>query len=337
MVGDPQHIVVTGGAGYIGSLLTGVLLQRGYRVTVVDNLLFGGESLLGYWWNPHFRFVRADVSTLKSADLDALCGDADGVVHLAALVGFPACEAAGRRLVWRCNVKATERLYEAASRAGVRRFLFASTYSNYGWTPPEQPATEASPLYPQSLYAESKIEAERRLIDRSRLNAPVVIIFRLATLFGISPRTRFDLLVNQFVLEAVTERRLVVYEGSHRRSFVHVADVVGAVCLALGVAEAKVRGQIFNVGSEAANYTKEGILRLIKKHLPETEVHYKDVTVPGDMRDITVSFVKVRDTLGFVPRISIEQGIVEVRDALRQGLISGPFGARHRNADFIVP
>ena len=164
-----RTVLITGGAGYIGSLLTGVLLSRDYHVTVVDDLLFGGESLLGYWHHPNFRFIKGDVCNLevlqKALAVDDVAGGLpSAVVHLAAIVGFPACQAVGRQVAWRYNVEATQRVLEAAGAAGVERIVFASTYSNYGLSKDGQPVTEESPLHPQSLYAETKIAAEQYLL-----------------------------------------------------------------------------------------------------------------------------------------------------------------------------
>ena len=208
-----KTVLITGGAGYIGSLLTGILLNRGYRVTVVDYLLFGGGSLLGYWHHPNFRFVKGDVcdpAVLKQAL--AISHQPSAICHLAAIVGFPACQAVGRQVAWRYNVQATQRVFEAAEATGVERFVFASTYSNYGLWKDGHPVTEDSSLYPQSLYAETKIAAEQYLLEQAKGARCAPIIYRFATLFGISPRTRFDLIVNQFVLEALTKRKLIIYQ-----------------------------------------------------------------------------------------------------------------------------
>jgi len=337
-------VLVTGGAGYIGSLFTGVLLNQGYHVTVVDDLLFGGESLLGYWHHPNFQFMKGNVcdpdlfqvegSGLKVGNLEP--STFSGVVHLAAIVGFPACQAVGRQVAWRYNVEATQRVFEAADAAGVERVVFASTYSNYGLSKDGQPVTEDSPLYPQSLYAETKIAAEQYLLEQAKDARCAPIVYRFATLFGISPRTRFDLIINQFVLEALTKRKLVIYQRGYARSFVHVRDVCEAICLVLEAALEKVRGQVFNVGSDARNYTKDEIVELVRRHVEGTDVEYKDLTFGGDMRDIRVSFAKIRRVLRYEPRISVEEGICEVRDAIVNGLIKEPLDSRYRNAQFIV-
>lgn len=331
-----KHIVVTGGAGYIGSLLVGELLRSGYQVTVLDKLLFGGDSLVGYLAHPQFNFVKADVWEPRALREVLKTGPKpDAVVHLAAIVGFPACQAVGKAVAWRYNVEATQRVLEQAGELDVERFVFASTYSNYGQSPEGQLVTEESPLNPQSLYAETKIAAEEYLLSQKDVSvAP--LIFRFATLFGISPRTRFDLIINQFVLEAYTKRELLIYQRGYSRSFVHVRDIVAGILLGLLAPQDKIRGQIFNLGSETGNYRKDQIVEFIIKRLPEIAVRYKDLTFGGDMRDISVSFEKVRRVLGYETKLTVDDGVREVLHALQDGLIKDPQDPRFRNAQFIV-
>ena len=346
---------MTGGAGYIGSLLTGVLLQRGYHVAVVDDLLFGGESLLAYFSHPNFSFLKGDVcdravldqiregaiehrptTARYDAALATSSGRYDAVVHLAAIVGFPACQAVGKQVAWRYNVESVQRMFELAEETGADRFVFSSTYSNYGLSTDGAPVTEDSPLYPQSLYAETKIAAEQYLLDSARNSRCAPLLFRFATLFGVSPRTRFDLIVNQFVLEAMTHRELIIYQRGYSRSFVHVRDVVEGIARAIEAPTEKIRQQVFNLGSDKGNYTKDEIVALVQRHVDGLKITHKDLSFGGDMRDITVSFAKIKRELGFEPRISVEDGIREVRDALQLGLIKDAMVGRYRNANFIV-
>jgi nucleoside-diphosphate-sugar epimerase len=331
------HILVTGGAGYIGSLLTAELLRLGYQVTVLDTLLYSGESLLGFLHYPNFHFSKADV-TEPGAVRSSLRRDwpkPDTVVHLAAIVGFPACQAIGRAAAWKYNVEATKMVFEQAASLGSRQFIFSSTYSNYGLSADGRPVTEDSSLTPQSLYAETKIAAEAFLLS-SRDSPCAPLIFRLATLYGISPRTRFDLIINQFVLDAFTKRELIIYQRGYSRSFVHVRDVVRGLLLGMEAPEAKARGQVYNLGTDSGNYTKDEIVGLVIKRLPETVVTYKDLTFGGDMRDITVSFDKIRRELSFEATLTAEDGVREVVNALRSGIFRNPRDERYRNAQFIV-
>jgi nucleoside-diphosphate-sugar epimerase len=332
-----RHILVTGGAGYIGSYLTGKLLQQGYAVTVVDDLLYGGESLLAYFSHPLFHFVKANVwepRAIRTA-VSREWPVPEAIIHLAAIVGFPACQAVGRQVAWRYNVEATQQVFEQALEMGVDRFVFASTYSNYGLSLNGDAVTEESTLNPQSLYAETKVNAERYLLSQANSKcAP--LIFRLATLYGLSPRTRFDLIINQFILEAFTRRELLIYQRGYSRSFIHIDDAVEGILLGLNAPEEVIRGEIYNLGSRNGNCTKDEIVALIIKRLPETVVHYKDMTFGGDMRDISVSFQKVHDRLGFEAQRTIDDGIREVLHALRDGILSNPQDSRFRNAHFIV-
>jgi nucleoside-diphosphate-sugar epimerase len=339
-----RHALVTGGAGYIGSMLTGILLERGWAVSVVDKLLFGGESLLAYRQHPRFRFTPGDVT-----EPGTLLPTADGlrvgrleptryeaVVHLAAIVGFPACQAVGPKVAFLHNTDAVALTFDAAEAAGALRFVMASTYSNYGLSADGRAVDETSPLQPQSLYAETKVAAEKLLLERAAASRCAPVLLRFATLFGISPRTRFDLIVNQFVLEALQRRRLIIYQRGYRRSFVHVRDVCRAIALVLDAPQGGLRGEILNVGGDAQNHSKSEIVELVRRHVPGTEVEIKDLSFGGDMRDIQVSFGKIRRLLGFEPEIAVEAGVLEVRDALLDGVIRDAGGERYRNAQFIV-
>jgi len=332
-----HHVLITGGAGYIGSILTSELLRANYRVTALDSLLFGGESLISFLPHPNFHFVKTDV-TESRAIKDSIRNDwpkPDAVIHLAGIVGFPACQAVGKQVAWRYNVEATKTVFAQAADLGVERFIFSSTYSNYGLSPDGKPVTEESPLSPQSLYAETKVAAEEFLL--SQREAPCTpLIFRFATLYGISPRTRFDLIVNQFVLEAFTKRELIIYQRGYSRSFVHIRDVVRGVIMGLEAERSKVCGQVFNLGTDHGNYSKDDIVRFVLKRMPETVVEYKDLTFGGDMRDITVSFAKIRNVLGFDTTLDVDDGIRELLFALKTGIIRNPTQERYRNAQFIV-
>src|SRR5258706_597728 len=332
-----RHVLITGGAGYIGSILTSELLRINYKVTVIDSLLFGGEAIVPFLHHPNFHFIKADVTEGRTVR-DAIKHDwqkPDAVVHLAAIVGFPACQAVGKQVAWKYNVEATKMAFEQAADLGVKRFVFSSTYSNYGLSKDGKPVTEESPLNPQSLYAETKIASEEFLLSQKDAScAP--LLFRFATLYGISPRTRFDLIVNQFVLDAYTKRQLLIYQRGYSRSFVHVQDVMRGLVMGLEADEQKVRGQVFNLGTDNGNYTKDQIVNLVLKRIPETTVEYKDMSFGGDMRDITVSFEKIKRVLGFNTTLDVDDGVREFLFALKTGLIKDPLNDRYRNAQFIV-
>jgi nucleoside-diphosphate-sugar epimerase len=328
-----MHVLITGGAGYIGSMLTGKLLQQGHKVTVVDKLLWGGESLMAYFANPDFRFVKADVT--EPDTVQPHFEGVDSVVHLAAIVGFPACQQVGERVARLYNTDSTRYMYEMAQKAGAQRFIFSSTYSNYGIAEDDSPVDETSALNPQSLYAETKIQSEQFLLEQAD-SACAPTILRFATLYGISPRTRFDLIVNQFVLEAMTNSELIIYQRGYSRSFVHVSDIVDGIIRVLLAERDQVGGQIFNMGTEHGNKTKDEIVTAVSQVVPNVVVRYKDLSFGGDMRDIRVSFEKVKRVLDYHPQITVEQGVKEVYDTIQQGIIKEPLSTKYRNATFIV-
>jgi nucleoside-diphosphate-sugar epimerase len=332
-----RHVLITGGAGYIGSLLTSELLRAGYHVTVIDSLLFGGESIIPFLPHPKFHFVKADVTeprTIKDS-LKEGWQRPDAIVHLAAIVGWPACQAVGKQVAWRYNVEATKNVFGQAVDLGVERFVFASTYSSYGMSSEGRLLTEESPLHPHSLYAETKAACEEFLLSQKD-PACAPLIFRLATLYGISPRTRFDLLVNQFVLDAFTRRDLIIYQRGYSRSFIHIRDAVRGMILGLEAERAKVCSEVFNLGTDEGNYSKDDIVRLILKRMPETVVEYRDLTFGGDVRDIAVSFAKIKQVLGFETTLDADDGIRELLFALKTGIIRNPTDEKYRNARFIV-
>ena len=332
-----RHVLITGGAGYIGSLLTSELLRASYRVTVLDSLLFGGEAIVPFIHHPNFHFVKADVTEPRAIrdSLGRAWQKPDSVVHLAAIVGFPACQAAGKQVAWKYNVDATKNVFGQSADLGVERFVFASTYSNYGLSPDGKPVTEESSLNPQSLYAETKIASEEFLLAQ-HASACAPLLFRFATLYGLSPRTRFDLMVNQFVLEAFTKGSLIIYQRGYSRSFVHIRDVVRGVMMGLDVVQSTLHGEVFNLGTAHGNYSKDDIVRLVVKRMPDTVVEYRDMSFDGDMRDITVSFEKIKRVLGFETTLDVDDGVREVLFALQTGLIKDPTADRYRNARFIV-
>ena len=312
-------ILVTGGAGYLGSHLCGELLYRGQAVIVVDSLVHGGNALLAYRTHPDFSFHKADVRDREA--LRPLFAGVDAVVHLAAVVGYPACAQAGEECSFGVNLEGTKNVFELAASSGARRFVFASTYSNYGISPDGNPVNEDSPLSPQSLYAETKIAAEKFLIDQAPASACTPVVLRFSTVFGPSPRTRFDLIINQFVWQAVTEKKLVIYQKEFNRSFVHVSDIGRAILAALDAPAGKVRGRIFNVGRNDGNFTKAEIVGLIAREVPELEVEYRDLSFDGDMRDVRVSFDRIERELGWKARVPVPEGVSEMVDLVRSGML----------------
>ena len=305
-----ERIVVTGGAGYVGSVLVPHLLAQGYRVHVVDNLRFGGEGLLGNFIHPSFTFAVADVT--DAAAMKRELAGADAVVHLATLVGYPACKK------WpdearATNVQGTQNVLDAL-RPETKLINF-STGSNYGEV--MGVCDEDTPLNPLSLYGETKTEAEARCMKR-----PNTVALRFATAFGLSPRLRLDLMINDFTYQALVNRYLLVYERRFRRTFIHVRDMARVVPHLLRNWDAA-RDRVFNVGQETMNYTKEDIVRLLQSKM-DFHLHFADVGTDEDKRDYEVSYARIRG-IGFSTEVDIHKGMDELIRGLRVVRIRNPY------------
>lgn len=306
-------------------MLTRELLERGWRVVVADTLLFGGESLLDLLSLPAFAFVRADVSDPEQVRRLFDSHRFDAVVHLASIVGDPACKAQpGRaeRTIW----DGSRLVFEACEQHQVPRFIYASTCSNYGKMDSGEALDEEAPLRPVSLYAELKVRSERYLL--ARVTPVVFTILRFATVYGLSLRPRFDLTVNEFARDALLRGELEIYGPQFWRPYCHVRDVARAVRLVLESEPDAVRGRTLNVGANAENYRKQMIADEVARQLP---VRITTVERDEDPRDYRVSFDRIA-ALGFAPQRSLADGIREVAGALRDGLILDPFSARYRNS-----
>lgn len=306
-----SKILVTGGAGYIGTTLVPMLLGEGHKVRVLDSLMYGGHGLLPVISHQGFEFVKGDVR--NTADLNEAVKGCDAVVHLAAIVGFPACRK-HPELAQSVNFEGTRTVAEAAGPG--RLILFASTGSNYGALT-EKVCTEETPLNPLSLYGKTKTAAERYLLDRGD-----VIAYRFATAFGLSPRMRLDLLVNDFVHTALNQRYLVVYEKDFMRSFIHVSDMARAFLFALENQD-RMRGEVYNVGSEDMNSSKADVCELIRRKL-DFYLHYAEVGADADKRNYVVSYKKIK-ALGYRTTIGLEQGVDDLIRGLQLIDIRNPF------------
>jgi nucleoside-diphosphate-sugar epimerase len=319
-----MRVLVTGGAGYVGSTLVPMLLSDGHRVRVVDALLHGGESLLGFVGHPDFEFVRGDVT--DAAVIRGAVTGMDAVVHLAAIVGDPACARQPER-ARSVNLDASQALLESARTERVRRFIFASTCSNYGrMKDPSSYVDETSELAPVSLYAETKVAFERMLLAERDLCATPL---RFATIYGVSPRMRFDLTVNEFTMEMLTKGRLVIFGEQFWRPYIHVRDAARALAMVLSAEEEAVAGRVFNVGATAENYRKKDLVEMIRPHAPSASIEF--VHRDEDPRDYRVSFERVRGDLGFRTTRTVADGIAEVAGLVRSGVISDFGASRWRN------
>jgi nucleoside-diphosphate-sugar epimerase len=322
-----MKVLVTGGAGYVGSMVVPMLLQKGHAVRAVDWLAHGGDPLLPVWSDPNFEFVRGD---LRDAKVVALAVDgADAVVHLAAIVGDPAC-AREPELAKSVNLDASLAILKAAQDKGVKRFVFASTCSNYGkMKDPNGYVDETADLAPVSLYAETKVAVENAVLEAGKNTKLCATALRCATVFGVSPRMRFDLTVNEFTMEMVSKKEITVFGETMWRPYIHVRDLARAIIAVLEAPESKVKGEVFNVGSTDQNYQKQQLVDLIKPHAPGAEVKF--VHKAEDPRDYRVTFSKIKDALGFTTSRSVPDGIAEVADLVKSGVITDFTESRWRN------
>jgi len=321
-----MKVLVTGGAGYIGSTLVKELLKQGYFVRVVDCLKWGGEALSGFFANPQFEFIKGD---LRKEDVRkrALIG-ADAVIHLAAIVGDPACKKEPE-LAEEVNWRASKSIFDLAGRVGVKRFIFASTCSNYGRMPDaDRYLDEESVLNPISLYAKLKVKFEKYILEE-KLNPLVVTSLRFATAYGVSMRMRFDLTVNEFVKEVFFDRELVVYGEKFWRPYCHVEDLAKACVCVLGTDKKLVQREVFNVGDTRENYQKQMIVDLIKRRFPRMKVRF--VPKDEDPRDYRVDFGKIKNKLKFQIARRLEDGIDEVMQLLGRGELKNPDNSSYRN------
>jgi nucleoside-diphosphate-sugar epimerase len=307
-----EKVLVLGGAGYLGSALVPQLLARGYSVRVLDSFLFGEAPLEPWKGHPRCELVRGDVRDIEAV-VQAVRG-CDAVVHLAGIVGDSACEE-NQQLAIEVNGAATRMLVDVARGFGVHRFLFASSCSVYGAS--DLPVNEHSKIAPLSVYAQTKADSEKILL-RSQAPDFHPILLRFGTLFGLSRRMRFDLVVNLLVARAVSAHRITIMNGDQWRPFLHVEDAARACVACLAAPSSAISGEIFNVGSESMNQQLDDVGEKVGAAVPGTEI---DRITSADRRNYRVEFGKIESRLGFRCERTLESGIEEILDAVRSSSI----------------
>lgn len=322
-----RRILITGGAGYIGSALLPKLLSRGYQVRLLDVLLFGSAPIADVLTHPNLEIIHADFRQIDRV-VEAM-RRVDAVIHLGAIVGDPAC-ALNEETTVEVNLLATRAIAEIAKGCGVSSFIFASTCSVYGAS--DDLLDESSPLNPVSLYARSKIAAERvlRLLADDRF-APTIL--RFGTVYGLSGRIRFDLVINLLTAKAILDQRITVFGGSQWRPFVHVEDVARAILAALEAPPAWVRYQTFNVGSNRQNYTIQQVAEMIHDIVPAAVL--TGAGSDTDRRNYRVNFSKIQSRLGFEPHWDIAGGVRQVIDAIARGQVTSYEDPQHSNVKYL--
>ena len=310
MIPSATRVVVTGGAGYIGSMLIPMLLEQGFQVLVIDRLMFGGQALLPYFIHPSFSFINLDVRDREG--LRSALDGADVIIHLAALVGYPLCKKLPREAE-EVNVGGAQNVLDLAPKGA--RFIYASTGSNYGEV--DGICTEKTPLNPLSHYGKTKTRAEQMFLDAENSAS-----LRFATAFGIAPRMRLDLLINDFAWQAIHQRYLVVYEKHFRRTFIHVRDIARAIAYVIDP-QICAGHKVFNVGHESLNYTKEDIVQLLRKRL-DFLVHFAEFGSDADKRDYEVDYSRIR-SIGYTVAVDIDSAINELLSALPLLELKNPY------------
>lgn len=322
-----KKVLVTGGAGYIGSVLVRLLLEHKYQVRVFDSLMFGGNSLIDLFNNDNFDFYKGDIR--NEADLESALTGIDYVVHLAAIVGDPAC-AKQPELAKSTNFEGSQLVYSVANRLNVKRLIFSSTCSNYGkMEDPNSMVDENSTLSPVSLYAETKVQTEKFLLSQPRTNHCKPVVLRFSTVYGLSQRPRFDLTVNEFTKELALGRELVIFGEQFWRPYCHVIDLARSVMLAIETPLEKVEFNVFNVGDSSENYQKKMIVDEVLKFIPDAKIKY--VQKNEDPRDYRVSFEKIKNELGFSITKKVPDGIAQIIKVIREGIILEPDNSQFKN------
>ena len=292
-----SKILITGGAGYIGTVLTELLLSKGYKVTIYDRLMYDGAILTPFFGNSNFKFIKGDI--LDKDSLGKVINENDVVIHLAAIVGYFACDR-NKNLTQLVNVDGTKNVVDLMGKD--QYLFFGSTGSNYGKV--DGICTEHTPMNPSTLYGVTKTEAEEMVMSSGNGTA-----FRFATAFGVSPRLRMDLLVNDLVYKALTDGCLVIYQSYAMRTFIHVKDMARSFLFAIENGD-KMNGEVYNCGSNDLNYSKRDVCEMIKQKT-DCYINYNDFDYDKDNRDYEVSYDKL-NSLGFDVTIDVEQGIDEL-------------------------
>lgn len=323
-----KKVLVTGAAGYIGSVLVRQLLTKNYFVRGFDSLMFGGDSLVGLISNDNFEFVKGDIRN-RDEVANAIAG-MDYIVNLAAIVGDPACSKEPQ-LAEETNWNGAKNVFDiAAESANIQRFVFASTCSNYGKMPGDAFLNESSMLNPVSLYAELKVKFEQYLIGSTTRESFVPTALRFATVYGTSNRMRFDLTVNEFMRDVAMGKELLIYGENFWRPYCHVSDLAKSCVMVLESNTKLVDHEVFGVGDTNENYQKKMLAEEIMKIVPTASIKF--VHKEEDPRDYRVDFSKIKEMLGFNVTRKVPDGLKEVHNIVAQKLIDDPYSTRYKNS-----
>ena len=308
-----ESVLITGGAGYVGSVLTNELVKKKISVKVIDSLVFGDSGISTLIDSKEIEFFNIDIR--QTDKISSILKNVDCVIHLAAIVGDPLCKKipqAARQI----NEFATKNLVTLSKKQNVKRFAFASTCSNYGSS--LDTVDESSQIQPLSLYSECKVNSEKFILEQNDKTFETCIL-RFATAHGLSPRMRFDLLVQEFLRDAIIDKKISIFGADFWRPFVHVDDMASACILVLNAKSELVSGEIYNVGSTKENFTKKQLAEMIKEFIHDTEIEITEST--NDLRNYKVSFEKIKKTLNFETKKTVKDSIIEILREIESGNI----------------
>ena len=308
-----NSILITGGAGYVGSVLVRKLVSLGYDVKVIDSLVFGNDGISSLINDKKIEFFNLDIR--ETEKISSIIQNIDCVIHLAAIVGEPLCKKipdAAKQI----NEFATKNLVNICKNKKVKRFIFASTCSNYGSS--QNVVNESSPVMPLSLYSECKVNSEKFILDQNN-DIFETCVLRFATAHGLSPRMRFDLLVQEFMRDAIVDKKISIFGADFWRPLVHVEDMADACISAIDASSQLISGQIYNVGNDKENYTKIKLAEIIKEFITDVEIEI--IKSKKDPRNYKVSFEKIENSLNFEPKYTVRDSVIEILNDIQSGKI----------------
>jgi nucleoside-diphosphate-sugar epimerase len=301
-----MKVLVFGGEGYIGKVLVKQLVNKNYKVTSYDNLIYFSRKITN---NRNYNFIYGDI--IDSKNIKKIINNYDYAIILAGLVGDPVTKKY-KNLSKRINYRGIRSLIKICSNSNLKKVIFVSTCSNYGIVPNNIKPNENYKLQPLSLYSKDKVQAEKYIMSLKSLSKAPFTILRFATAFGVSERMRFDLTVNEFVLEILKKKILNIYDKDTYRPYCHVKDFARAILLVIKTKKIKTNYEIFNVGDNKNNFTKNQIINKILRYLPYNKIKFTTPNPPVDARDYNVDFSKINSKLGFKSKYSLEYGIKEL-------------------------
>ena len=308
-----NSVLITGGAGYVGSVLVRKLVSLGYDVKVIDSLVFGNDGISSLINEKKIEFFNLDIR--ETEKISSIIQNIDCVIHLAAIVGEPLCKKipdAAKQI----NEFATKNLVNICKNKKVKRFIFASTCSNYGSS--QNVVNESSPVMPLSLYSECKVNSEKFILDQNN-DIFETCVLRFATAHGLSPRMRFDLLVQEFMRDAIVDKKISIFGADFWRPLVHVEDMADACISAIDASSQLISGQIYNVGNDKENYTKIKLAEIIKEFITDVEIEI--IKSKKDPRNYKVSFEKIENSLNFEPKYTVRDSVIEILNDIQSGKI----------------